>query len=99
LTATGRTSPHVAEIVTAAREGRVETLFVARDAAAAWGVHDIDTGTVEVHEKLLPGDEDLLELAVAETLAHQGTVYSVPAEEMPSSGPAAAILRYEHRGP
>jgi hypothetical protein len=93
-TATGRASPHIAEIVTAAREGRVEALFVARDAAAVWGAHDTGTGAVEVHEELLPGDEDLLELAVVETLLNHGMVYSVPAAQMPTSGAAAAIMRY-----
>jgi hypothetical protein len=92
-TATGRVSSHIAEIVPAAGEGRLETLFVARD-AAVWGLRDLDTGAVEVHEELLPGDEDLLELAVVETLLHHGTVYSVSAAQMPSSGPAAAIMRY-----
>jgi hypothetical protein len=77
----------------AARAGRVDALFAVRN-AAVWGVHDPNTGATEVHQELRLGDEDLLELAVAETLIHHGAVYSVPAEQMPTSGPAAAILRY-----
>jgi hypothetical protein len=80
--------------VAAAREGRVEALFVARD-AAVWGVHDLDSGAVEVHEERMPGDDDLLELAAVEALLHQGTVYSVAAGQMPTSGCAAAIMRYQ----
>jgi hypothetical protein len=94
LTASGMASSHIAEIVAAAREGRVEALFVARD-AAVWGVHDLDTGAVEVHEEQMPGDDDLLELAAVETLLHHGTVYLVAAGQMPTSGSAAAIMRYQ----
>jgi hypothetical protein len=93
LSASGKVSPHITEIVPAACEGRVDTLFIARD-AAAWGVHDVETGAVEVHAEPQPGDEDLLDLAAVETLTHHGTVYSVPADELPTSGSAAAILRY-----
>jgi hypothetical protein len=91
--ASGLATPHLAEILPAARAGRVDALFAVRN-AAVWGVHDPNTGATEVHQELRLGDEDLLELAVAETLIHHGAVYSVPAEQMPTSGPAAAILRY-----
>jgi hypothetical protein len=94
LTPSGMASSHIAEIVAAAREGRVEALFVARE-AAVWGVHDVDTGAVEVHEERMPGDDDLLELAAVETLLHHGTVYSVSVGQMPTGGSAAAILRYQ----
>jgi hypothetical protein len=93
LVTSGRTSPHLAEILPAARAGRVETLFIAHD-AVVWGVHDVETNATEVHALSQPGDDDLLELAAIETLTHHGTVYSVPADEMPSSGPSAATLRF-----
>ena len=40
-----------------------------------------------------PGDDDLLDYSAVQTLMHRGTVYAVPAEQVPSP-PAAAILRY-----
>jgi len=91
--ANGNALPHLAEIVAAAQNGKIDTLFIARD-AAAWGIYDPDKRTVEVHNERMPGDDDLLELVAVETLAHHGKVYSVPAEAMPSSGPASAIVRY-----
>jgi hypothetical protein len=94
LTANDMASSHIAEIMAAAREGRVEALFVARD-AAVWGVHNLDTGAVEVHEERMPSDDDLLELAAVATLLHHGTVYSVAAGQMPTGGSAAAIMRYQ----
>jgi hypothetical protein len=93
LSASGKVSPHIAEIMPAACEGKVDTLFIARD-VVMWGVHDVETGAVEVHGEPQPGDEDLLDLAAVETLTRHGTVYTVPVEEMPVSGPAAAIMRY-----
>ncbi len=93
LAASGKTSSHITEIIPAAREGKIDTLFLARD-AAVWGVPDAETGAVEVHRGPQPGDEDLLDLAAVETLTHHGAVYSVAAAEMPASGPAAAIMRY-----
>jgi hypothetical protein len=93
LVPAGKASPHITEVLPAACEGRVETLFIARD-TAVWGVHDRETGAVEVHAQSQPGDEDLLELAAVETLTHNGTVYSVPADEVPGSGSVVAILRF-----
>jgi hypothetical protein len=92
LTGTGRTSDDLAEIVRAAHEGQIETLFVALD-KDQWGMFDPAGGMVAVHERAQPGDEDLLNLAVTETIRHRGTVYAVAAEKVPGNSPAAAIYR------
>jgi hypothetical protein len=91
--AAGKASPHIAEIIPAAFEGRVDTLFLAND-AKQWGTVESESKTVTVHAELQPGDEDLLDLAAVETLAHSGAVYCVPANEVPDSGAAAALFRY-----
>jgi hypothetical protein len=87
LFGTGRTSVDVAEVVRAGREGRVEILFVV-SGQRVWG----RPVTGAVHDREEPGDEDLLNRAVADTLRHGGTVYVVAAEEIPGSGPAAALF-------
>jgi hypothetical protein len=86
-------SPHVTEIIPAAVEGRVDVLFVGRD-ARQWGTFDPESRTVQVHISPQPKDEDLLELAAIETLARKGTVHVLASPEMPEGGAAAAIYRY-----
>jgi hypothetical protein len=52
---------------------------------------------VEVHENHAPGDQDLLDLAAVETLAHAGDVYAVSPDKVPgpeAAGPVAALFRY-----
>jgi len=86
LLGTGRASADLPEVVQAAREGRVEILFV-ESGRRVWG--RAETGAA--HEREEPGDEDLLNRATADTLRHGGTVYASAAEEMPG-GPAAALF-------
>jgi hypothetical protein len=83
----------LAAVVAAAVQGRVDTLFVATD-RQRWGRVDAATGSIEVHDRWEPGDEDLLDLAAVRTLLTSGTVYAVPPEAVPGGTDAAAILRY-----
>jgi hypothetical protein len=50
--------------------------------------------TVEPHDEPQPGDEDLLDLTAAHTIINSGKVHVVAPEEIPGSGPLAAVLRY-----
>jgi hypothetical protein len=93
LVGTGRASGDISAIVTAACDGRIDTLFVAVN-VQRWGVFRSETREVEVHQEAAAGDEDLLDVAAMYTLLRRGTVYAVPAEHMPADTPAAAILRY-----
>jgi hypothetical protein len=96
LAGSGRVSNDVREIVPAAYCGRVESLFVAVG-YQQWGTFDPDTDRVYLHQSAEPGDEDLLDLAVVQTLLHGGNVYTVNLEEMPDDpkhGPLAAVFRY-----
>jgi hypothetical protein len=90
LAGTGRTSTDLAEIVRAAREGQIETLFVCRD-KQQWGSYDPIADTVVRHQTPEAGDEELLNYAAIQTILHRGTVYSVPATELPEQGNAAAV--------
>ncbi|MFN8474008.1 MAG: hypothetical protein U0822_17585 [Anaerolineae bacterium] len=93
LAGTGRTAIAVEEIVPAAENGRVETLFVSRDAMQP-GVVDPATGAVTPHATAAEGDEDLMDVAALAAHLNGAAVYVVPAEEMPDKAPLAAILRY-----
>ena len=93
LGGTSRTSNDLSEIVLAAHEKRVATLFVTVG-VQCWGTVDARARRVDLHETLLPGDEDLLNLAAIRTYANGGTVFAVSADQMPDPKPAAAIFRY-----
>jgi len=90
---TPRVATDLPEIIPAAAEGRVEALFLI-DESPQWGVFDVDTHTVSLHIRREPGDRDLVELAVAQTLANSGSVYTAKAQDVGSESAAAALLRY-----
>jgi G:T-mismatch repair DNA endonuclease (very short patch repair protein) len=54
----------------------------------------LEDGTTRVHQSRRAGDEDLLEVAVAETLTRKGTVYAIEAEQLPGNPSIAALFRY-----
>ncbi|HEU5417696.1 MAG TPA: hypothetical protein VFV41_08395 [Streptosporangiaceae bacterium] len=83
----------VAEVVRAALQGRVDTLFVAAG-EQRWGTADPQTLQVSVHDQPQPGDEDLLDRAAVHTLLTSGSVFAVPAQQVPGPEPVAALLRY-----
>jgi len=93
LAGTNRASNHVEGIVSAAYEGRIETLFVAVD-VQRWGVFDPDNHAVDLHAEPIPGDEDLLDFAAAHVFLNGGTVYALKPEEMPEETPVTALFRY-----
>jgi len=89
----GLAAKDMKEIVLAAYLGRVRTLFVALD-KKQWGSFSPDLRRVEVHEKEMPGDEDLLDFAAVHTLMKGGNVYVAESDKIPSGEPLAAIYRY-----
>lgn len=86
------TSCDVREIVPAAYAGKIETLFVSQG-VAKWGKFDATSATVELHEQLQPGDEDLVDHAATETLRHRGRLLFMKPAEMPTSTALAAIFK------
>ena len=93
LVGTGLAIDDVAATVTAAFDGRIDSLFVATG-EQQWGVFREEHRTVEVHPERLVGDEDLLNVAAMYTFLRRGTVYALAPDQMPHHTPVAAILRY-----
>jgi hypothetical protein len=83
----------IQDTIDAAASGRVATLFVAAG-QHAWGSVNADSRKVELHQDRQPGDDDVVDLATRETLAHGGDVVAVDQSEMPTGGTLAAVLRY-----
>ncbi len=89
----GQASGNLREILPAALDSRVDTLFVALG-VQRWGQFDEETRGVTFHDEEQPGDEDLLDFAALHTFLRGGTTYAVPSEDVPGGGLAAAIYRY-----
>jgi hypothetical protein len=93
LTGTGRASRDLDVVLTAALDGRVDTLFVGRG-VRQWGRFDAEARTVERHEEQRAESEDLLDRAAVLTFVNSGRVLAVDPAEVPAGGPVAAIFRY-----
>ncbi len=81
------------EVLVAAVDGRVEALTIPTD-RVRWGRFDAVRRVVVDHEERQPGDVDLFDHAVVQTIANGGRAHVVPFEAVPGSGPVAALLRY-----
>ena len=80
------------EILTAAAEGRVDSVVVAED-EALWG--RFEPGHVlTAHGRPGPGDEDLLNQVALLALRNGGRAFALPRERLPRQVPAAATLRF-----
>ncbi len=96
LAGTGRATSRYEEILPAAHDGRIDTLFVARG-VRLWGGYDAPRREVHLQEEQAAqrnGSEDLLDLAAVQTFLNSGTVYAVPRQEVPDGQTMAAIFRY-----
>lgn len=83
----------IEDILIAAEHGRVDTLFLVKD-AQQWGRFDSAAGHVELDTEPGIDSRDLLDLAAVRALRYGGKVYLLEANEMPALGLAAALLRY-----
>ncbi len=88
-----RTSQEIREILSAAVQGRVETLFAA-STAHLWGYFNPDDAQVDMHQSEQPGDQDLLDVAAVEVLQRGGNVYILDPSETPGGGSVAALFRF-----
>ena len=91
--ADGSGSSELGEVVIAADEGRVDTLFVARG-IRRWGRVHTDERKVSEDDSHESGNEDLLDRAAVSTWRNGGTVYAVEPDSVPDEGTLAAIYRY-----
>ncbi len=84
----------VAEIVKYAPYGRIDVLFVDKN-AKRWGTFNEKNNKVKFENEQRPGNQDLLDFAAIQTLLNGGEVIPVDPEELPESGsPVEAIFRY-----
>lgn len=81
------------DVVWAARDGRIRSLFVPLG-VQRWGHVDEAQDEVVEHEERRPGDRDLFDVVAVDTLLTGGDVFAVAPEELPGPGPLAAELRY-----
>jgi hypothetical protein len=91
--AKNRASHSLAEILSAAFQGRIATLFIPLG-VRRWGRFQFDSLTLEEHADEQPGDEELLDLAATQTLMHGGAVHGVTADEIPGGHLLAAVYRF-----
>ena len=93
LAGTGLAVSDLDQVVTSAVSGRVETLLVPMQ-TERWGIADPASGAVETHQQARPGDVDLLDLAMVETLRHHGDAYPLDGSGLRAGDQPAALLRY-----
>jgi hypothetical protein len=89
---TGRASNDVHDLVWAAKDGLIDSLFVAVD-ADQWAVVDDVHRRITPAEPNHPGREELLDLIAVRTFRQRGTVFAVKASQVPGGELAAAVYR------
>jgi hypothetical protein len=90
---TDRTRTETGDVLAAAHHGKIETLFVNRSAKLP-GSFDPASQTIDYQSSTGDYDRDLVEEAIAETLIHNGKVYSIRSDELPQVEVMAARLRF-----
>jgi hypothetical protein len=90
---TGLASSDLGEILRAANDGRIESLFVERG-KEVWGTYDPAANELRLDGDPTPSGLDLLDLAGKETLLRRGDVFLLDREDMPCEDPAAAVFRF-----
>lgn len=96
LAGTGRTSYNINEIVPAALNGRIDSLFVA-DGSHTWGRFHPENQDVEIHEDFQYGDDDLVGRSAVATILNSGHTFVVDKNELPDKTvdtEMVAVLRY-----
>lgn len=93
LAGTDRTSADLGVILRAARDGRVDELFVVED-AEIWGTFDPESGTVTTRDESGTGAEELLNVAVIQVYDRRGAVWVLDRESLPGGTALCAIFRY-----
>lgn len=87
------TDTDILKILPAAYNGKVQSVFLARD-IQKWGIFNTADFSLEIHNARNPGDQDLLDEAAYLTLMNGGDVYILESESMPGNANIAALYRY-----
>jgi hypothetical protein len=90
---TARATHDLEEVLSAATDGRVDSLFVPAD-REIWGTFDDVSRKAVRRDEPQAGDEDLLNLAALRTITGSGAVYTSRRQDMPDDDEVAALLRY-----
>jgi hypothetical protein len=93
LQGSGRASDDLTHVLEAAHQGRIEALIV-KEGAEVHGSFTPGDGKAEIHDEARPGDEDLIDLAVRQTLLHSGEAYLVEPGLMPAGTDVCALFRF-----
>jgi hypothetical protein len=96
LQGTGRATFDIREILPAAHDGRVDSIFTARG-VRIWGTYDPETREIKLQdeqEAQRNGSEDLIDRAAIQTWLNGGKVFAVDQQEVPQGYATAAIFRY-----
>ena len=88
------TTDRIEEIVAAAVNGQIDTLFVADNISLQWGNFDPQNNRVEIQAEAGDRNVDLYDLAVVNTYIQGGQVYQIEPDRMSDNKPMMAILRY-----
>lgn len=92
----GKTTSDVNQIVTAAFNGRVDTLFVAKQ-KHQWGRFNETSQEVELHDNFNYGDVCLVSRSAVQTILNGGNAFVVDVNELPENKKdtkMAAMLRF-----
>ncbi|MBM9605380.1 baeRF7 domain-containing protein [Desulfopila inferna] len=90
---TGRVSDDLQNVLIAASEGRVDTLFVVQN-EQVWGTFDHDERKMVQTNEMNSGSVDLLDEAVFWTMLKRGRIYFKERKDMPQDSAVCALLRY-----
>jgi len=94
LNSKGRTTSIIADIMQAADEGRIDTLFLQKN-RHVWGVYNKHTHDIQVQEEKTTQNHCLLDTAAKSAFLQGARVYLLAGDEMPENGSlATATLRY-----
>jgi hypothetical protein len=84
---------NIEDILRAAEEGRIATIFVA-PGETVWGHYDAEHRIARIDRTSGPENEDLMNLATLKALSNGGDARSMPDDLNGNLGPVAALLRY-----
>ena len=93
LIATKQASTNIHQIVPAAYQGQVDTLFIA-DNFQRWGKFESQTNSVPIEDNSTAENLELTDFAAINTYLQGGIVYLMPQAQMPDGESIAAIFRY-----
>ena len=94
LWGTGKASDNIEDILPAAFEGKVDTLFL-ENRTDIFGIYNPSTGEIRTQEAHHSPNVSLMNLLATVVLKNRGTVYLMDKEKMPAKpSKVSALFRY-----